>query len=696
MRVIKSITHLLKLLVVSLTIYKTSYVIGKSLAVSDEYPEGMFLTSTVITKQHEYYEDIHGLYRLTNTTYNSAPVYKKMRANITKAIFLFLDSDLHWEVSPDLGGNNQFLLSIRKYQLLPPESGWLSLGMPPWSDTGIRIDHLLSDYMARLENPFKIIQLLHPIHEDNQDNNILFGHFDLLAEPYNDHPQYRSHDYNSFIYLNDYGLWMIGTSQYRNSATPLSLSPSLVASPELWPEWEIVEHSVADLLSIRLVHTGILDEYVLREDGFYCLSTRGSLIHSKNSLMTCDSMRDCRKGKDEDNCPFYVNLGVTIIILTSLGIVSMGSVLFAVLSWYRVIGIKETFFLIPSEEIEEEVADDPSHIDELIDNIVKATNRADLEDISAFDEDFMKIHDSPKGLEVLLQTAHLLMKSPEKNKALYLLMMKEEERLHDCRNMKSINPVILECIRSTGGSNEATQSFIHFSDGSDMGKRKYDIWETVFPSKLINMSVSSWIYPGIQIIFEFINSMVLVKDVLLCMFFFSKYEDLPLFFQGLVSFNVFTIIAAQILKGCYIIAHQEKVLWFQEQLPKKKHFILQGVLLLLSPFVPTMLTLKYIILERNLKQIFLKKSSPTKLYKKYEERKEEMRGISHLIHTLRMIEANLQSFPQMVLLLTFLIISNSLVFETEGLNKTIVILNLLFTYFLSSFTFLNWTNTMSL
>jgi hypothetical protein len=45
----------------------------------------------------------------------------------------------------------------------------------------------------------------------------------------------------------------------------------------------------------------------------------------------------------------------------------------------------------------------------------------------------------------------------------------------------------------------------------------------------------------------------------------------------------------------------------------------------------------------------------------------------------------------MVLLLTFLILSNSLV---EELSKTDLILNLLFTYFLSSFTFFNWTNTM--
>ena len=111
-----------------------------------------------------------------------------------------MDSDLQLEVSPYFGGNNQFLLSIKKYQLLPPELGWLSLDVPPWSYMGIRIDHRSSEYMARLENPFKIIHLMPPLHEDHQEYNILFSLFDLLAEPYNDHPQYRSQDFNSFIY----------------------------------------------------------------------------------------------------------------------------------------------------------------------------------------------------------------------------------------------------------------------------------------------------------------------------------------------------------------------------------------------------------------------------------------------------------------------------------------------------------------
>ena len=94
----------------------------------------------------------------------------------------------------------------------------------------------------------------------------------------------------------------------------------------------------------------------------------------------------------------------------------MGSALFAVLSWYKGIDIKQMSFLIPSEEIYEELAGDDCNMDKLIDNIVQATNMFALGDNSAFDEDYVKINDSQQGFELLLQRSHLLVKSFEKKR----------------------------------------------------------------------------------------------------------------------------------------------------------------------------------------------------------------------------------------------------------------------------------------
>ena len=69
---------------------------------AEESPAGMFLLSSGLTLQQGYNKEIHGLYRLINVSYNSAPVYKKIGQNLT--MYLFLDSDFHWEISPDLGG----------------------------------------------------------------------------------------------------------------------------------------------------------------------------------------------------------------------------------------------------------------------------------------------------------------------------------------------------------------------------------------------------------------------------------------------------------------------------------------------------------------------------------------------------------------------------------------------------------------
>ena len=122
MIVMSNMCHLLILLTTCLTMQKTSQVMHRRLPDKEDSPQGMFLISTGLAQHKDYYRDIHGLYRLTNTSYNYAPVFKKGIGNFEEGIsmFLFLDSDGYWEVSPDLGGSNQFLLSGGKDQPLPP------------------------------------------------------------------------------------------------------------------------------------------------------------------------------------------------------------------------------------------------------------------------------------------------------------------------------------------------------------------------------------------------------------------------------------------------------------------------------------------------------------------------------------------------------------------------------------------------
>ena len=128
-----------------------------------------------------------------------------------------------------------------------------------------------------------------------------------------------------------------------------------------------------------------------------------------------------------------------------------------------------------SENDEETAVISDLNIESLVDKLVLGTNMSTFEDISTFDEDYLNIHESQHGLELLIQTAFLHIKIPEKKRALTLLVVAEEEKLHNCRNMQSINPVILECFRAKAGSNEATKSFLEsYNSPSVMDKLEYE------------------------------------------------------------------------------------------------------------------------------------------------------------------------------------------------------------------------------
>ena len=628
-------------------------------------PEGIFLTM-----HQSSYPAIHGLYKLTNTTVHSAPVYKKMR----DSLYLFLDSEHHWEVSPDMGGNNQVLLSIKTHLDLPPHDGWLSHGVPPWSDTGVRLDYLSAAYMTQLAHPAKTIQLLPPAYSDLQDNNILFGYFDLLEETYNDHPQYNSQDYDSVIYLNDFGVWMVGTSEHRNSATPLSLSLPGAASPEVWPEWETVEGGVPEVLELRLVDSQIFGEYAVRGDHAYCLAVSGAIAHGETRSIRCDGLRNCRGGLDEENCPFYASLSWSIVILISCGLTTVAILSFVILRRYKVIHIMEKF-LIESTAEEEEMLEDEIVIEALIDKIILSTKSNSLENIQTFDEYFLKIHDSPAGLGLLLGCIFLHVPCPEKRKSLYCVIAREEERLHQGSNMRQD---ILGCVRYRAGSNQASQDFI----------------QSYQHSNISHTQITRNTRQGIQILVALLTNIIVVKDVFFCLFLLSKYGHLPAFLQGLLNFNMVTIILAQVLKGWSITINYDKAFWIKEKLQEKEKFKLQAGVFLLSPFAPTILPVKQTMMEWNLQKDSNIKESPTRKYKKHLKAMYELKEISHLIQMLRMIESSLETFPQLVMLLTYLLISHNLVFEAETSNEVFIIFNILFSYLSFIISYVHWTDMM--
>ena len=110
-------------------------------------------------------------------------------------------------------------------------------------------------------------------------------------------------------FINDYWVWMFGTIFSVEICETFIFRFLVYQACKHWHDWGVCL------------------------DDVYCLST--------SYLLNCDSMIHCRRGKYEDNCPLYASIGVTIIILTSLCIVSMGSVLFAVLIWYKVIDMNQ-------------------------------------------------------------------------------------------------------------------------------------------------------------------------------------------------------------------------------------------------------------------------------------------------------------------------------------------------------------------
>ena len=108
-----------------------------------------------------------------------------------------------------------------------------------------------------------------------------------------------------------------------------------------------------------------------------------------------------------------------------------------------------------------------------------------------------------------------------------------------------------------------------------------------------------------------------------------------------------------------------------------------------------MLTLKHFNMEKSLqKNILTLRESPTTKYKKYDIGCKELKETAHKIHVLRIIEATLQSLPQLAILLTYLLVSSSFAFEVEESDRNLVILNILFTYISIILSYIHWTNMM--
>ena len=649
-------------------------------------PQGMFLIPSTLTIQNDY-PAIHGLYKISKITLNSAPVYKKIREKQEDCLYLFLDSSGHWVISPDMGGNNQLLISVDRNLTLPPTAGWLSPDKPHWSDTGIRVDHLNTAYMEQLYHPPQTIQLLPPSSLVVQRTNILFGLFDLLPESHNDHPQYRSHDYNSVIFLNDYGVWMVGTSHTRNSATPLSLALPLVPTPEFWPEWEIVDGE--EVLALILVDNRILSEFVIKGDYLYCLDTPGLIAHGRYRQVQCDQVPLCRTGLDEQDCPFYTKLGWGIVVLFSCGITALGIMNFAVLRWFKLINITERGQLSGNDD-ERELQENDIIIETLIDRIVNAANDNTLNDITSFDEDFFKIHNSPTGLSYLLGTACSQILIPEKREELYLLISNEEERLHQNRNMRNIKFEISECVRNKAGSNQATQHFIQHYTGSARTQNKI-----LIKDNKVTIDAMFWVKQGLQIVFVILSTMILVKELLFCLFLYSKYHHLPTFLQGFIIFNFLTMIMVQLLKSWYTTFNYETLFDFKEEKHGKQKKKIQASMFLLSPFVQPMLAMKQMIMERNIrKDSNITIESPTRNYIKHKRRAKQLNEISHFIQKLRLIDTSLQSFPQLVMILTYMLLSQNAAFETRGSDYTFLLYNSLFTFLCILLSYVHWTDMM--
>ena len=188
--------------------------------------------------------------------------------------------------------------------------------------------------------------------------------------------------------------------------------------------------------------------------------------------------------------------------------------------------------------------------------------------------------------------------------------------------------------------------------------------------------LSFWMYKMLKMISPLGRAFLFIfdttKDVLLWVFLYSRLQAISdsgnsatllidgEFFSAMVQFNLFTILCAQCIMGLYVVFFARSMFSLPETMGKR--ILTRCLLFLCTPFLPCLVILKVTRIKQEKMQMInqwnsCSTRSPTEVSSAVLEKKEEIRKNLTTYAVIKLIEACIESLPQLVLLAGYFFIS---------------------------------------
>ena len=287
-------------------------------------------------------------------------------------------------------------------------------------------------------------------------------------------------------------------------------------------------------------------------------------------------------------------------------------------------------------------------------------------------EEYKILHQTPGGVATLLTTTMILLDDPGLLHRVATFVTNMEQELHDCN---SLTPV-LTCFRDNVGSNNVMA--IMFDHLEPPGCLQKVIFNTSKQCQNVMKRITIKYFKFIiSIVRIFLFNFDSTKDILLWVFLLSRIEILQSSSKFNGDFVIFLICAngviiffAQGLLGLYITTRGHRIFKLPQNLMKKMMTIM--IMIILSPFVPCLVILKATSIKIEKKNLVNRwrlspTGSPSRLARSLENFDAKIRSTTQTFAMIKLIEACLESLPQLILLLGFLTVS---LIDNQSLSVT--------------------------
>jgi hypothetical protein len=619
------------------------------------YPEELSPPANITLKTGYSADGVSGHYTLMSNRHNEFPVYKGQGLGRYLFVRQYKSSYL-WTIGSKISYDEGFPITRSSvpadfHKALPASS---PASWPDWTNIGTLEEPILqfkkeNGYM--LSNPPANITLKTGYSADG-----ISGYYTLLSDRHIEFPVYKGQGLGGYLFVKGFTLgsylWAIGSKISYDEGSPISTSGVPADSPASWPDWTNIGTLEEPILQFNKENGYMmcLDERYYATGGYHILKIK------EEDTRRCNRYKDCVGGPDEEGCTMftdpkiYFSLGITAVVIV------VAILIFQVLRCWGLFEIESDVGVLAKT----------TKMTDMVDSLTRTIQQDEFDWAQS---DYMKssyklLHQTQGGIKMFLHTTMSLLEKPATRYKIACFAMKMEKELHDCEDEQTVS----KCWQKKIGSNKTSSKiFYHMKEP---GCKKSVMFNAIRCSNFFVQKMALKLLKQlISLARVFGFSFDSVKDILLWVYLLSRFQALYEsesidggFVVVLIWSNGVTIFLAQSLMGFYIANRADRMFKLPEHFLKM--MFTRCILFILTPFVPCLVILKVTSIRLEKEKLInnwrtSSTQSPTTVAMtviKYEKR---IGNTCHTYAMLKLIEAVIESLPQLVLLLGYLTVSIS-------------------------------------